>query len=329
MMMLLPSWYALGALLVMSVSASVGMRRTPFGFRHTECVVEVPNGATVDEDPEGYGLRITHTNGSFWQHETPRVCMEAAAAERAARQAKAAAGDPSCNATPCSCDTLPCNNWIDNAGSMNVKRFIGGMSSTYVVPGTPLRTTSGQTLFYFIGAENTDGTPRSGNPPPSGRAILQPVLTFDPSNWCKGSTTGWCFSSWYCCPQNVATHSPYIQNVEPGDQFLGLFNLSADGTMFETVSMNVATGQKTTLKCPRQSRNFNWADVTQEVYAMENCDDFAEGPMEFRNVRLWDTNWQDMNPAWLLTSNKPCKGVIAQNGTTFTVSHSNDLSKSL
>ena len=64
----------------------------------------------------------------------------------------------SCNAPPCTCNTLPCNNWIDNAGAMDTSRFIGGMSSLYSVPGTPVKgDTPGQTLFYFIGAENTNG----------------------------------------------------------------------------------------------------------------------------------------------------------------------------
>ena len=56
------------------------------------------------------------------------------------------------------CDSLPCNNWIDNAGWQQPTgaTAIGGFSSNYVVPATPKKPWgTGQTLFYFIGAENT------------------------------------------------------------------------------------------------------------------------------------------------------------------------------
>lgn len=317
---------ALIALLVAGVRATVV--RTPFGERPSECVVQVSDGATVEAHPSGEAaLLVTHRNGTAYRHDTPPACVAAAmehGRRLAQRQVQRAAGNQSCDQPPCTCATLPCNNWIDNAGSMNVKRFIGGMSSTYLVPGTPAKTSSGQTLFYFIGAENTDGTPRHGDPAPSGRAILQPVLTFDPSGWCNASATGWCFSSWYCCPKDLTTHSPYIQDVTPGSLFLGKFNLTADGTLYETVATNTETGATTSLKCPRQGRNFNWADVTQEVYAVAGCDDFAAGPMEFRNVTLWDTDGAEMSPEWLLTSDKPCKGTISRRGNTFTVLHSNE-----
>ena len=56
---------------------------------------------------------------------------------------------------------------IDNAGYMTGETMIGGMSTIMAVPGTP-KNASEQTLFYFPGAENTDGVPRHGAPPPSG-----------------------------------------------------------------------------------------------------------------------------------------------------------------
>jgi hypothetical protein len=82
------------------------------------------------------------------------------------------------------------------------------------------------------------------------------------------------------------------------------------------VSQNVATGENTTLSCPRQGRNFNWADVTLEVYGIDECAEFAEGEMTFSDVKLWDTEMKPMEVPekdWLLTSpNKPglCKGEI-------------------
>ena len=50
-------------------------------------------------------------------------------------------------------------------------------------------------------------------------------------------------------------------DLEPGEQWLGLYNLTSPGAdgVYSTVSQNVATGKTTTLSCPRQGRNFNWA----------------------------------------------------------------------
>ena len=114
----------------------------------------------------------------------------------------------------------------------------------------------------------------------------------------------------YCCPKNLTTHSPYIIDVEPGDLFLGKFNLTEDGTMFEVLSQNTATGENTTLRCPRQGKMFNWADVTLEVYGISGCANMAQGAMEFRDVQLWDEKMVAMAPKWLLTSRKPCGGSI-------------------
>ena len=200
-------------------TSPVRMVATPFGLRPASCVLEVRSGSTVDEDDSA--LLVHHPAHSTTRHESPAECSESwglphtrpVHAHRALPKPPlplsvannrtkpplplSVANNQTCDSPPCTCDTLPCNNWIDNAGSMDTSRIIGGMSSTYVVPGTPPKgDTPGQVLFYFIGAENTNGTPRTGQPPPSGRAILQPVLTYDPSGWCKKSKTGWCFSSW-------------------------------------------------------------------------------------------------------------------------------------
>ena len=300
--------------LTLVVAQSQLLLPTPFGLQHKECIIEASNGATVDQNETH--LIVTSLEGVVTVHVPAPICTGATTTTTAA------AVDPSCNSPPCTCNSLPCNNWIDNAGSMNQQQIIGGMSATYLTPQTPA-TTNGQTLFYFIGAENTNGNPRQGQPPPSGRAILQPVLTYDPSGWCVNSTTGWCFSSWYCCPKNVTTHSPYIQDIHPGDAFLGSFNLSTDGTVFTTVSQNIKTGAKTVLKAPRQGRDFNWADITQEVYNMKSCDNFASSAMVFNQVHLWDTTYQKMLPDWLLTTEKPCGGRIVQNNEhSFSIMHS-------
>ena len=70
----------------------------------------------------------------------------------------------------------------------------------------------------------------------------------------------------------------------------------------------------TSLKCPRQGRNFIWAVVTLEIYAIDSCSEFAEGPMLFDDVKLWDVNMSSITPKWWLTPpTKPCKGKITLN----------------
>jgi hypothetical protein len=62
--------------------------------------------------------------------------------------------------------------------------------------------------------------------------------------------------------QGLTTHSPYIQDINPiTDSILGSFNLTSADT-FEVVSVVQGSGEKTSLKCPRQNRNFNWVCVT-------------------------------------------------------------------
>jgi hypothetical protein len=123
-----------------------------------------------------------------------------------------------------------------------------------------------------------------------------------------------------CCTQ---VHSTYLGDVSPGDNWLGLFNLTAPDT-FETVSRNLASGVETKLSCPKQGRNFNWADATLEVYAVKECANMAVGPMTFKNVSLWDENMKPMQPQWLLTGKKPCGGTTTLDKETgsITIEHS-------
>lgn len=277
-----------------------GTRITPFGSVADGCTVQVPHGTHVDEDE--HGLVLWHPEHGSWKHKAPSHCQ----APRPSPQRNSNGGS---NVT---CSSLPCNNWIDNAGWQQPKGAtpIGGFSATYLVPATPTARGPGQVLFYFLGAENTDGQPRHGQPPPSGRAILQPVLTFDPDGWCKSSSTGWCFSSWYCCPKNLTVHSAYVQDVAPFDSFQSSFNISEDGSTYTVTGVSAATGKASTLLCPRQGRNFNWADVTLEVYQIAKCAMFSPSRMAFRNVMLWDTAFKELTPQWSLSPASPCAGSV-------------------
>ena len=150
------------------------------------------------------------------------------------------------------------------------------------------------------------------------------MLTFDPSpaGYCQyGNESNWCMSSWYCCPANVTTHSTYLQNIQPGDQYVGSFNLTSP-TEFQVLSQSVATGASSTLVAPRQNRDFNWADVTLECYYVKECSGMAQGLMSFNDLLLWDTKYQDIEPDWSFTPSKPCNGTIQEFwDTTITIQH--------
>ena len=188
---------------------------TPFGLRPKECVLEVPSGSHVEEDLLTNDLVITHPMHGTWRHAAAESCSSRTYAPKPRRSFANPHKTGSCQDPPCTCDSLPCNNWIDNAGWMmdpyNKEPYIGGFSAVMSVPETP-KSGNTQTIFYFPGAENTNGKPRGGQPKPSGRAILQPVLTYGPNTNCLESHTksksGWCISSWYCCPKNITVHSP-------------------------------------------------------------------------------------------------------------------------
>merc|ERR1712187_216378 len=94
--------------------------------------------------------------------------------------------------------------------------------------------------------------------------------------------------------------------------------------VYEVVSQEVSSGQKTVLQVQGRGRVFDWADVTLEIYAMSQCNQFSGGKMSFGDITLWDT---DMKPIqvdkWLLTSESPCGGKISQiDNKTITVEHS-------
>jgi len=327
------------ALLQLAAATQPEMVATPFGLRPRECILEVPTGSLVEEHPtQANTMMVTTVEGDVRMVDSPDVCGNPKhnflheprkSFVTTMGSGPGPVGNQTCDSPPCTCDSLAtgCNNWVDNAGWTQAADAapIAGFTSEYSVPETPANTTGGPVLFYFIGAENTNGTPRQGQPPPSGRAILQPVLTYAPSSWCKNSTTGWCISSWYCCPANLTTHSPYILNVEPGDRYAAWFNLT-DADTYEVVSKNTVTGVETKLSCPRQGRNFNWADVTLEIYGIHSCDEFAKGPMIFDKLKLWDTSGKTLIPEWELTTEKPCQGKITLlPNSSITVEHSSGL----
>ena len=74
------------------------------------------------------------------------------------------------------------------------------------------------------------------------------------------------------------------------------------------------------------NRRYNWADITQEIYGVAQCDEFASGPFVVGNLSLRDDAGRliDMEREvhWNLTTRKPCGGVTTVvNATTVTIEH--------
>ena len=102
---------------------------TPFGRVAEGCTLEVPHGTLVEEAADGVALY--HPAHGSWQHRTPAHCGALASPSPHAAASNGSA--------PITCTSLPCNNWIDNAGWQQPDGAtpIGGFSSKYIVPATP------------------------------------------------------------------------------------------------------------------------------------------------------------------------------------------------
>jgi len=145
--------------------------------------------------------------------------------------------------------------------------------------------------------------------------ILQPVLT-----WGNGSP-GWNAASWACCPKNITVESKTIPGLKAGQHLAGtILRQDADTWMIDT--RIVETGANTTLYAEVGSYLYDWADVTQEVYSVTACNQFATGPCTFASLTLEDQQQTVLVPNWQITGVTDCNGVEAQtNPTTITISH--------
>jgi len=272
------------------------MTLTPFGLRPSECVMEQPNGATVSEGPKGYLRRTMVVEGRITEEliPVPETCHKDGYMERLLQRRNK-------RTSPVPDGWLDNAGWYPPAGSNNLSYFY----SDYTVPGNPTNG-NGQVLFFFIGMQDNDNA--SVN-------IIQPVLT-----WGNG-VPGWNVASWVCCPSNVTTHSPTLVGFGAGDHIYG--TLQRDNTTTWKVDSEVAkTGQHTTLNDQVGALQYNWADVTQEVYSVKTCDQFAVGATIYSKLTLKDQNSNTLSPKWSFTGTTGCNGHITQpDSTTIEIQH--------
>ena len=170
-------------------------------------------------------------------------------------------------------------------------------------------------------------------------AILQPVLT-----WGNG-LTGWSYASWNCCPSGQQHESTPIQGFGAGDKLYG--EILRDNGSWTISSIHGA--QNTSLTVADNGRNFDWMDVTlyvslapswgvrvvcvlvpacsprtfmlvpacSEVYNINGCTDFAQGPMTFSGMKATDTTGAPMNMQWkAATGQTQCNGKITVDGSS-------------
>jgi hypothetical protein len=262
------------------------------GLRPEQCVHEVDSGSHIKE-VEG-GVEVHHRNGSMRFLPALEECIQDIAQRMEARSKMGLQGG---------LPRLGADGWLDNAAytpTKNVQEF----TADYTVPQNPPSDT-GQVLFYFIGSENFQTTVKV--------SILQPVLT-----WGNG-LKGWSIASWNCCPAGQTQHSNSLQGFAAGDVLHGVIDKSAADkwTVISTVK-----GQNATLTVDAIDRTFDWTDVTLETYRITQCNQFAEGPMRFSNMRLVVDGGAVESPKWKPNNGTQCAGKMTIiNPQTATIQH--------
>jgi len=292
--------FALVALLFVASAFEIpeGHVVTPYGVRPKGCVIELESGEIYQEVPEGVKIS-TKVDGVVLERIVvpPPECHQDNIVERlkTRHQQKNQIG------------AFPINGWLDNAGwyPPATENDLFQFTSTYTIPGNPAMN-SNQVLFFFIGMQDNDATAVN---------IIQPVLT-----WGNG-LSGWNAASWACCPKNITVQSKSIPNLSAGQHLAGtLQRQSASTWMIDT--RIVETGQNTTLYAQVGDYNYNWADVTQEVYNVDSCQEFATGPITFASLTITDSAKNVITPSWSITGTTDCNGhEVETTATTMTIQH--------
>jgi len=270
---------------------------TPYGIRRASCILEVPHDAVVTPVKDSSNrLLVSHPTNTFI-HTVPAHCGDDIDSIRQ-RSRRAVPTEPQA-----------INGWLDNAGwyPPGSQNQLNSFTSTYVVPGNP-SVMSSQVLFYFIGMQDNDA-PKAVN-------IIQPVLT-----WGNGNQR-WYMESWACCPSNITVHSPALFGLVPGSKVGATIERLSDSIWRIDSEFN---GQHTTLNAQVGDYNYNWADVTLEVYNVDpnQCGMFGPGPAYFNDLTLKDKQGQTLNPGWGMTGGTACGGkIVRENSNTIYIQHS-------
>jgi hypothetical protein len=246
---------------------------TPHGKRLKQCVMNFPQGTTVEELPNGK-LGVEYADGSSEVITPPDECHEDMARMMKERDIARANGP---------------NAWLDNAGWYPPSKDMSKFTGDYIVPkGSPDR--GGCTLYYFIGMQNNGQGPVN---------ILQPVLAY------QGS--GWTYTSWICCPSNISTTGNTVRAST--SEKLGGSIVRVDSSTWDVSGTNAA-GQKTDLKQRVGPYKYTWADVTMEQYSYSQCSQSPKGPITFENMKIYNGEGTQITPSWSASGKTMCDGTL-------------------
>ncbi len=269
------------------------MVNTPFGMFPKKCVIQHPNHTVIEETSEG--LKASYTDGTSQIYKPKPNCiqhvMNMKTQYKDHLQKKPAQSD---------IVSLPISHSWFNFVSWTMPSAIKNYSAEYIVPQTPTNI-SNQTLFYFIGVQNS-------------LTIIQPVLGFE--------NQAWNISSWNCCIAGHVNYSPFIYGIEPGDIISGSIELDEQGGYEITTSWREpSTTASTTLITKAISDPFTWINATLEVYYINSCDEFSSGVMTFYNMMIEDMNGS-VTPDWAFSpphGKTICNGQLQVDGDIITI----------
>jgi len=307
---------AAAAMLVGSPLAEERLRRTPFGPRPPECVFSAPHGSTILEGLDGQLL--LHAPGAAEPSlvPVPESChaYEAARRESLERSSGSPPGAVQHGLVP--------DGWLSNAGVYYTEysaklREVHKFTGLFTVPPAPPSPYESETVYYFIGLEDTSMGAQV--------SIHQPVLTWGGGDETEGGNGGWYLWSWTCCPQNVTWHSEDIAGFVPGDTVYGRIEKTADATWTIDGAFKDGSGHwhNTTLVSQVGNYNYNYADVTLEVYGVTSCDQMPYGASDFTELEISlsdGSSW--VSPNWHVTgSTSDCQvGTTVHDARTISIS---------
>lgn len=250
---------------VATTATPLALRSTPYGARPRNCIFKVPSGSIVRDLP-GRAFSVQPPHAEAYYVEVPKECDEFAA--QTWEQLPRAGVIP--------------DGWINNAGAYYTapgdNTHLNKFTGKWNVPAAPVSPKKPETLYWFIGLED-----RSQG---SLTSILQPVLTWGDET--EGGVGGWHLWSWACCPKNVSWHSEDINGFKTGDTIYGSIEKVSDSTWVidSAFQDSGSIWHNTTLKAQVGNFDYNYADVTLEVYNVTGCEQIAQGAVSFRDLKL-------------------------------------------
>jgi hypothetical protein len=195
------------------------------------------------------------------------------------------------------------DGWIESAGVYQMDptpaHRIQKFSGQWTVPPAPASPQRPETLYYFIGLEDrTQGKLTT---------IHQPVLTWGDETEGGQYPNKWHLWSWTCCPKNLTWHSKDIAGFGPGDTIFGTIEKLGDATWRVDGAFKDTAGvfHNTTLTSRVGTFNYNYADVTLEVYNVSSCNQMSQGSAAFSQLDLALSDGSAWVPPMWYTSGLP------------------------